>query len=250
MSGHSKWSQIKRKKGIKDQERGKLFSKLSRMITLSVIDGGGIANPVKNAKLRLMIEKAKSFNMPKDNIVRAIEKANHPEEQNLKEVIYEGFGPNGIVFMILASTNNPNRICSNIRSELEKYGGKLGGSNSVAYLFEKCGVAVFEKDKINEVQILDLASKFEALDLKETKNIFIIYFPFDNLGRIGDFLQGVSFFDADVNYKPLIPISLKDKEIVQKIAILMEVLENLDDVYKVFTNLDSFDDLITNHEKN
>lgn len=136
MAGHSKWAQIKRKKGIKDQEKGTVFTKLSKLISLAVSTGGGITNPDLNIKLRLAIDKAKTANMPKDTIERAIQKGAGPGKDSLKEMVYEGFGPEGTGFIVHATTDNSNRTYAEIRMAFDKNGGKLGVPGSLQYLFK------------------------------------------------------------------------------------------------------------------
>ena len=136
MAGHSKWKQIKHKKAANDQQRAKIFSKISKLITSAVIEGGGFSDPNINVKLRLAIDKAKNANMPKDNIARAIEKGSGPDRVHLKEVLYEGFGPHGVALVVHATTDNSNRTVVEVRSVIEKAGGKLCVQGSVAYLFQ------------------------------------------------------------------------------------------------------------------
>jgi len=238
MSGHSKWSQIKRKKGMKDEQKGQMFSKLSRLITLAVKEGGGIVDPDKNVRLRLAVAKAKEYNMPKDNIKRAIEKAKGGEEQDLKEVVYEGFGPRGISLVILAATDSPNRTLSEVRKVLEQAGGKLGSSGSVLYNFEKCGIVVFNKQVITENMVLQLAERLNAYDIEADENNFVLYIPFEELGHVEKNIDE-SFpkpETIDIFYRPLNTIEIFDKEIVDKILSLINALENLDDVHKVYDN--------------
>lgn len=238
MSGHSKWSKIKRKKEMKDEQRGRIFSKLARMITLAVKEGGGISSPDKNIKLRLAIERAKEYNLPKENIQRAIEKAKISGQQEFKEVVYEGFGPGGVSLIILATTDNPNRTLSEIRRVLEQTGGKLGSAGSVLYNFEKCGIVVFNKQTIQENMLLQLIDKLQAKDVKDDENNFVLYIPFGELGHVEkninqDFPRPTTI---DIFYRPLTTIDIADKEIADKIFSLVETLEELDDVHKVYVN--------------
>ncbi len=229
MSGHNKWSKIKRKKEVEDKVKGNIFSKMARLITLAVIQGGGIGDPANNVKLRLAIEKAKQFNMPKENIKRAIERGIGSEKNQLQEIIYEGFGPGGVALLIVATTDNPNRTLGEVRTILDKHEGKLGSQGAVSYLFKKCGLAVFEKSQITEEQILALADKLEAFDIEETNDRFYVYFPFENLGHIEN-------TTAEIDFKPLSTITAPPA-IVEKIDKLTESLESLDDVHRVYTNI-------------
>lgn len=229
MSGHSKWSQIKRKKGVKDQQRGKIFSKLARLITLSVLEGGGTTDPASNVKLRMAIEKAKSENMPKENINRAIERGVGPQKAQLQEVFYEGFGPAGTAYMIQVTTDNANRTISEVRTTLERYGGKLGNQGSVSYLFKKCASVVFDKSEKSEEEIFSFAEKVSAFDMEEDSSAVTVYFPFENLGKI----EG-----GELDFKPLSTVKIQSESEAKKILVLMEALENLDEVLKVFSNFD------------
>lgn len=236
MSGHNKWSKIKRGKEAKDKIRGNVFSKLSRLITLAVIEGGGITDPEHNVKLRLVINKARQFNMPKENINRAIERASGSDKSQLKEIIYEGFAPGGVVLIIQTTTDNANRTLSEIRNILDKHQGKLGNQGSVKYLFDHCGLVVFEKNKVNEEQVLAFSEKINAFDIKEDDQTFLVYFPFENLGKVKDCLNGLETTSVEIDYKPKSLVAIKDSQIEEKIEGLIEALENLDDVQKVFTN--------------
>jgi YebC/PmpR family DNA-binding regulatory protein len=235
MSGHSKWANIKHKKGVNDKLKGNVFGKMSRLITLAVVEGGGV-DPDNNVKLRIAIEKAKSFNMPKDNISRAIERGVGPDKSNLKEVIYEGFGPGGVAMLLHATTDNPNRTLGEIRSIMERHLGKLGSSGSVGYLFRKCALMTFKKESIKEEETFAIGDKLGAFDIDSDQERFYIYFPFENLGHIKDKLQGVEYESAEVDFKPQTIIEV-DSEKLTKIGELVGLLEDLDDVHKVFVNL-------------
>ncbi len=238
MSGHSKWANIKRKKQANDQARGKIFSKLSRLITLAVSEGGGIGDPEHNVKLRLAVEKARQLNMPKENISRAVEKGAGPNKQALKEMIYEAFLPEGVSILIQATTDNVNRTLSEVKNTLERNGGKLGNQGSVSYQFERCGLITFKKNEANENQVFDFASRMDALDLDQDKDYYYVYIPFDHLGRVKDNLQGLRAESMEVDFKPKTKIPVSDKGKVDKLLMIIEALESLDDVHKVFGNFD------------
>jgi len=237
VSGHNKWSKIKRGKESKDKARGNIFSKFSRLITLAVIEGGGIGDQANNIKLRLAVDKAKQFNMPKDNINRAIERASGPDRAQLKEVFYEGFAPGGVALIIQATTDNANRTLSEIRNILEKHQGKLGSSGSVNYLFQRCGLVVFEKNKAKQEQVLEFAEKIDAFDIDEDEETFSVYFSFENLGKVDDFLAGLKANPPELDYKPNSIITISDKAMRQRIVNLIDAMEDLDEVHKVFSNL-------------
>ncbi len=238
MSGHSKWANIKRQKQANDLVRGNLFSKLSRAITLAVIEGGGISDPEHNVKLRLAVEKARQLNMPKDNMARAIEKGTGPDKVQLKESVYEAYGPAGAAFIILVTTDNINRTLSEIRSILERHEGKLANQGSVAYLFRKCAVVVFNKSKSKEEDIFGFAEEINAFDIDEDETHFSVYIPFENLGHIKDHLHNLIYEMAEIDFKPLTPFPIAKEEDSKRIVSLVEALEQHDDVQKVFTNAD------------
>jgi len=236
MSGHSKWSNIKRKKEANDKQKGSIFGKLSRLITLAVIEGGGITNPENNVKLRLTIDKARAENMPKDNIGRAIEKGAGPNKALISEVVYEAFGPAGIALMILATTDSSNRTSSEIRNILERNGGKLANKGAVGYLFKKCGIVSFSMTKNSEEKVLQFSEKIQAFDIEEDDNYIIIYLPFEFLGKVKDNLGELQAEPAELDYKPISIVEIASREVAKKILNLVNSLEELDDVHKVFSN--------------
>jgi len=236
MSGHSKWANIKRKKEAEDKKKGKIFSKLSRMITLAVITNGGITDPQKNVKLRLAIEKAKQANMPKDNINRAIEKATKPDNSSLKEIIYEAFGPEGVALIIEGSSDNPNRTLSEVRNILSNFNAKLATPGAVSYLFKRCGLVIIKKDKISEEKILELAEKISSFDINQDDRDFYLYFPFENLGRVKEVFGDIIPDVVEIDYKPQTLIKITDQQKAKTLIDLIEALENLDDVQKVYFN--------------
>ena len=238
MSGHSKWANIKRQKQAADLKRGHLFSKLSRAITIAVIEGGRITDPEHNVKLRLAVEKAKTANMPKENIQSAIERGVGKGVDGLKEVIIEAFGPEGFVLLILATTDNTNRTISQVRQILERGGGKLGSVGSVIYQFTRCGLITFSKAKIKEEKIFEIAEKIDAFDIDSDDSFFYVYFPFQNLGKIKEVISGENYESVEVDFKPNSLINITNKETASKILALVEQLENHDDVQKVFSNFD------------
>jgi len=235
MSGHSKWSKIKHEKEAKDIVKGNVFSKLSKHITLAVIEGGGITDPGNNIKLRLAIEKARSLNMPKGNIERAIEKGTGPEKSQLKEVVYEGFAPGGVAIIIVATTDNQNRTLSEIKSVVHMHGGKLGGPGSVSYLFKRCAVMRFNKEQISQDQVFSAASETEAFDVDEDEREYRLYFPYDHLGKIKTEFGGVKPKSIESIFKAESSITV-DSGTAEKIQSLMLELESLDDVSGTYGN--------------
>lgn len=240
MSGHSKWANIKRQKQANDKVKASLFAKMSHLITLSVVENGGITDPDNNVKLRLAMEKARGINMPKENIQRAIEKGTGPNKSNIKEVVYEAFAPpNGsILLVIIATTDNPNRTTSEIKNILEKHQAKLGHQGSVLYLFTKCGLIIFDKSKVKEEEILVLSDLLKALDIDTDDTHYYMYIPFENIGKEKEALKNISYISAEIDYKPQTLYLLKDEIESKKTMALIEALEAHDDIQKVFGNYD------------
>src|SRR3989339_1640977 len=231
MSGHSKWANIKRKKGVNDKIKANVFAKMSHLITIAVIEGAGIIEPDNNVKLRLAIDKAKSANMPKENIKRAIEKGFGPNRIMLKEVIYEGFGPYGVFLLILSTTDKSNRTTSEIRNFLEKNSGKLGTQGSVSYLFKKCAFVSFMKVDVSEEAVFKIGEELQAFDIKDDESHFFVFFPFNNFGLLKAHLNNIKYDLAEIDYLPTTSVELDpDKE--KKVIDLIEALESLDDVHR------------------
>lgn len=247
MSGHSKWSQIKRKKGLKDQQKGALFSKLSRLISIAVSEGGS-TDPSNNIKLRMAISQAKNANMPKDNITRAIEKGSGPDKSTLKEHIYEGFGPEGTVFVVHTTTDNQNRTFTEIKHSFERNHSKVGSQGSVTYLFKKCGLLIINKADEDEEVIFKLADAINSFDLSEDKEHYFIYFPFENIGKAHDLKILKNEISPELDYKPLAYVKITEPEVAKKILNLVSDLENIEDVHKVFSNFDISEDIMHNLE--
>lgn len=244
MSGHSKWANIKRKKEANDKVKGAVFAKLSHIITLSVMESGGVGDPDHNFKLRLAVDKARALNMPKDNIQRAIDKATGSDKNAIKEVIYEGFAPHGVALMIQATSDNQNRTVSEVKNVLEQHGGKLGGQGSVSYQFQKCVVVTFNRTGTGEEAVFKFAGEVEATDIDEDEASYTVYVPFHNFGKIKDHLAGLAPSSTEIEFKPSTLISVGDEKAVRQILGLAEALETLDDVQRVFFNLDVPETLI------
>lgn len=237
MSGHSKWANIKRKKEANDKVKGAVFAKMSRLITLAVVEGGGMPDPSHNFKLRLAIDKARSMNMPKENINRAIEKASGADRNSIKEIIYEGFAPHGVALMIQATSDNPNRTVSEIKNVIEMHGGKIGSQGSVAYLFNKCALIEFDTTINKEEDILNFSEALNAIDIEQEKLEYYVYVPFEQYGKIKEALGPLQPKNTEVDYKPLSPVEVGDTSSIDKIVELIQALEDLDDVHHVYSNL-------------
>ena len=237
MSGHSKWATIHRKKGLLDQQRGKVFQKLAKEIMVAA--KGGSPDPNLNAALRLAVDKAKAQNMPKDNIQKAIEKATGGVDgANYESVRYEGYGPSGVAFMVDCLTDNRNRTASQVRSCFTKAGGNLGTDGSVSYMFERRGSIVipseYDEDTMMMVALDAGASDFERVD--ET---YLISTDQSSFSKVRDSLEenGVKeFLECELTYVPNMEVEL-DSEGVEKVEKLVEALEDLDDVQDVYYNL-------------
>lgn len=243
MSGHSKWSQIKRKKGIKDQQKGAVFTKISKLISLAVAESG-ITDPLNNIKLRMAIAQAKNANMPKENIRRAIEKGTGPDRESIQDMIYEGFGSAGVVFMIHATTDNQNRTHAELKQTLERNGGKIGAQGSVSYQFKKCGLIVLNKTKEKEEEVFKFADEIQAFDIDEDIDSYFIYFPFENMGKIPEKTNLESEINPELDYKPLAYVRINEAGTAKKILNLITQVESIDDVHKVFSNFDIPDNIM------
>lgn len=238
MSGHSKWSTIKRQKGLNDQKRGKTFTKLSNAITIAVKQGGGI-DPSFNFRLRLAIDEARSANMPKDNIERAIKRASGKELGDIQEVIYEGFAPFGVSVMIEAATDNSLRTTSDVKSIFNKAGGSFGQPGSVAYQFKHIGRIIVKKGNKLFDEIFAIAADAGAEDVEEVGDEVFVYTSLQNLTKVKDalFSASIEIVDAGLIRAPIMTIEITDEEKLLKIENFINQLEELDDVLKVYTNL-------------
>ena len=238
MSGHSKWSTIKRKKGAADAERGKLFAKLAKEIYVAAKNGD--ADPANNAALRMVIEKAKAENMPKSNIQNAIDKAsNKGNGENYDSVRYEGYGPNGMAIMIDCLTDNRNRTASFVRSTLTKRGGNLGTDGSVSYLFKRKGLIILAKD-YNEEQLMNDALELDMEDFVTTEEGYEITTTPNSFLEVKEALENkgyTNYIMSEVTFIPDNYVTL-DEETTEKAMSLIEALEDIDDVQAVYHNLD------------
>ncbi|MBI3984584.1 MAG: YebC/PmpR family DNA-binding transcriptional regulator [Candidatus Levybacteria bacterium] len=239
MSGHSKWAQIKRQKGVNDQKRGQTFTKLSNAITIAVKQGGAVTDPNQNFRLRLAIEAARNVNMPKENIERAIKRASGSEVGDLSEVIYEGFAPGGASVIIEAATDNHMRTSSEIKSIFNKSGGSFGQPGSVAYQFRQIGRIVVLKNSKTFEEIFEIAVNAGAEDVEEFGDEVFIYTAVENLAKVKDSLSqaGLLVAGADMERVPIVPMEITEDDKLNKIHEFISALEALDDVQKVYTNL-------------
>lgn len=242
MSGHSKWSTIKRKKGAADAKRGKIFTKLIRELATAARMGGG--EPDSNPRLRLVVDKAKSANMPKDNIQRAIQKGiGGGEDASYEEMVYEGYGPGGAAILIEALTDNKNRTVSDVRHVLTKNGGNLGASGCVSYLFEKRGLIQFEREGLDADALMEAALEAGADDVVESDGSLDVVTEPSGFSDVKAGLESAGFTPnhATVTMEPSTTVSLTGKEAEQMLR-LADSLEDLDDVQSFYANFDISDE--------
>ena len=237
MSGHSKWATIHRKKGLLDAARGKVFQKLAKEIMVAA--KGGSPDPSQNAALRLVIDKAKAQNMPKDNIQKAIDKASgNMDGANYENVRYEGYGHGGVAVMVDCLTDNRNRTASMVRSSFTKAGGNLGTDGSVSYMFERRGSIVIPGE-YDEDTMMMVALDAGAMDFERVENTYMITTDQNSFVAVKDALEenGVKeFLECELTYIPNMEVEL-DEEGQEKVLKLVETLEDLDDVQDVYYNL-------------
>lgn len=242
MSGHSKWATIRHKKGAADAKRGKIFTKLIKEITVAARQGGGDLD--SNPRLRTAVDKAKSANMPKDNIDRAIKKGTGDlEGVDYTEMIYEGYGPGGVAIMVEALTDNRNRTAADVRSIFTKGGGNLGESGCVSYMFKRKGVITYDPEKYEEDEVLEVALDAGAEDVAGDESSIEVTCDPDDFETVRDALvaAGLEHEMAEVNRIPEATVSL-DADGTAKALRLIETLDDHDDVQEVSTNLDIPDD--------
>ena len=238
MSGHSKWANIKHKKEKTDAQRAKVFTKIGKEITIAVKEGGG--DPNSNAKLRDLILKAKSNNVPNDNIERTIKKALGGTNENYEEIVYEGYGPAGIAVIVETTTDNRNRTAGNVRSYFSKYHGNMGQTGCVSYLFSEKGVIVIsnEDGDIDEDKLMELALESGAEDFAAEEEVFEIYTEPDDLYAVKDALEGAGYelLSAEKSKVPSNYVELDSEEDIKFMELLIEKLEDDDDVMNVYHN--------------
>ena len=236
MAGHSKWSTIKRKKGALDQKRGKIFSTISKEITVSSRLGGKDID--SNPRLRQAVKKAKSLNMPNSNIQKAIKKGvGELDNVIIEEVSYEGYGPFGVAILIEAITDNKNRTVADIRHALSKFGGSLGQAGSVSWNFERKGIILIDKNEISENDILEFSIENDCIEFFEDEDCYRLHFNSNDLYNKLDVLEKLSI-KVDSSFLAYVPkdeIGLSEDE-NKKVEKLLEFLDDLEDVQNVFSN--------------
>lgn len=247
MSGHSKWSTIKRKKGATDAKRGKIFTKVARDIMVAARSGGG--DPAGNPALRLALAAAKAANMPKDNQERAIKKGlGELDGAEPEEVVYEGRGPAGVAFMVEALTDNKNRTVAEVRHLFTKAGGELGASGSVGWMFDLMGVVEIPKETIDEDRLTERAIEVGADDVKDGGEGWIVTCESTSLAQVSSGLEDLEPRSCELRYLPKPEsVSSHQGDAAVEIAALWSKLDDLDDVQNVFTNADLPDEILEEH---
>lgn len=243
MAGHSQFKNIMHRKGKQDAVRSKLFSKLAREITVAA--KSGLPEPDKNPRLRLAVQNARAENMPRDNIDRAIKKAVGGDAENYDAMRYEGYGPGGVAIIVEALTDNRNRTASNVRSLFIKYGGNLGETGSVGFMFSRVGEIVYKPGVASADAMLDAAIEAGADDVQSDENGHIVTCAFENIGEVSAALAA-KFGDAE-SVKPVWKpqtLSTVDEERAMSLMKLIEALDEDDDVQNVFTNMDVPEDIL------
>jgi len=244
MSGHSKWSTIKRKKGAKDAERGRVFTRLIKEITIAARHGGGDENA--NPRLRSAIQAAKTANMPSKNIENAVKKGTGElPGVTYDEVVYEGYGPGGIALYIEALTDNKNRTVAEIRHILTKHGGSLGENGSVAWMFDKKGVVSIPAANTTEDDLMMIVLDAGAEDIEQDDDVFLVKSEPANLEAVKTALEenGVAFDSADLTLEPQNTIAVEGKQ-AEQLLKLLDLLEDQDDVQNLYSNFDIDDSVI------
>lgn len=239
MSGHSKWSTIKRKKGANDAKRGKIFTKLIKEITVAARQGGG--DPEGNPRLRSAIATAKTENMPKDNIARAIDKGTGGlEGDSYEEILYEGYGPGGVAILVECMTDNRNRTVADVRHFFSKSNGNLGENGCVAWMFDKKGQILVDKTTISEEELMDKAIEAGAEDVIEEENEFQVLIGLEEFNDVRDSLegQGVNFLEASISMIPQNVVEVTKENVAVSLLKLLENLEDHEDVQNVHANFD------------
>ncbi len=239
MSGHSKWSTIKHKKGKTDAARGKIFTKIGRELAIAVKQGGG--DPLMNSKLRDVIAKAKAANMPNDNIARTIKKyEGDASAANFEEITYEGYGAAGVAFIVEALTDNRNRSAADIRHIFDKYGNGMGNSGCVAWMFDKKGQIVIEAEDRDEDETMMLALDAGAEDFASEEGYFEILTAQSDFSAVREALEAknIPFVSAEISMIPQNRVAVDDPETAAKLLKLFDMLEDNDDVQNVYHNAD------------
>jgi YebC/PmpR family DNA-binding regulatory protein len=248
MSGHSKWSTIKHKKAAEDAKRGKLFTRLAREIAIAAREGGG--DPEMNFRLRLAVDKAKSANMPKDNIERAIKRGTGElKGAELVEILYEGYAPHGVALLVQVLTDNRNRTVSDLRAVLTRHGGNMAEAGAVTWQFDRKGYITLEPNGTDAEEVFDVAVEAGAEDVVFGDDLIEVYVDLDHFQPVQERLEanGLKPDSAELSMIPKTTLTLDQKKTFKVMGVIEE-LEDLDDVQQVYSNLDISDDVLAQYE--
>ena len=244
MSGHSKWNNIKRKKEKTDGAKAKVFTKIGRELAVAVKQGGG-PDPASNSKLKELIAKAKAANVPNENIERNIKKAaGENDAENYENIVYEGYGPCGVAVIVETLTDNRNRTAGDVRHYFDKFGGNLGTSGCISFLFEQKGVLLIEKEGRDEDAVMEACLEAGASDFQADEDVFEIYTEPEDFSGVLDALtaQGYAFESAEIEMVPTTYTRLDDPDAIVKMQKLLDMLEENDDVQNVWHNWENPED--------
>ena len=238
MSGHSKWNNIKHKKAKADAARANIFTRIAKEITIAVKEGGG--DPASNSRLRDLIAKARANNVPNDNIERTIKKALGSDSTAYEEITYEGYGPEGVAVIVETTTDNRNRTAGEVRHAFDKFGGNLGSSGCVSYMFDEKGVIVILKEGVDEDELMEAALEAGAADFvaEEDSEVFEIYTETDDLYPVRDALeeQGYKIESAEKDRIPQTYVTMVNEDNIRHMNLMLEMLEDNEDVLNVYHN--------------
>ncbi len=241
MSGHSKWNNIKRKKEKTDAQKAKVFTKIGREIAVAVKESG--ADPASNSKLRELIAKAKANNVPNDNIDRIIKKAGSNDGKDYENVVYEGYGPNGIAVIVECLTDNRNRTAADMRHYFDKFGGNMGQTGCVSYLFSESGIIVIENNGYTEDEVMEAVLEAGAGDFEFSDEAIEIVTEPSDLISVRDALKDkFNIVSAEVEKVPSTYVRLEDKAVAEKMQLMLDHMEDNDDVQEVFHNWENQDE--------
>jgi len=248
MSGHNKWSTIKHKKAAADAKRGKIFTRLAREITIAAREGG--SDPDSNFRLRLIMDKARAANMPKENVERATKRGTGElKGEELVEVTYEGYAPNGVAVLVQALTDNKNRTVAEVRRTLTRQGGSMAEAGAVAWQFDRKGYIAIAPNGLNSDTIFEIAVEAGAEDVVIGDDLIEVYVALENFQAVQGALKsaGIEFETAELAMVPKATMQLDDKETVQVMGVI-EALEDLDDIQQVYSNLYISDEAMSSYE--
>lgn len=243
MSGHSKWNNIKHKKEKTDAQKAKVFTKIGKEMSIAIREGG--ADPASNSKLRDLIAKAKANNVPNDNIDRIIKKASGADAVAYEEIVYEGYGPSGVAVIVECATDNRNRTASDLRHYFDKYGGNLGQSGCVSYMFEDKGVIIILREgNVDEDALMEAALEAGAADFQADDEAFEIYTEVSDLEAVRDALEGAGYKieSAEKDKLPTTYVTLDSEDDIKNMNLMLEHLEDSDDVSEIYHNWENADD--------